>query len=74
MTRADLTEKILDIKREKGWSWKHIHEKIGGTSPVLLVGALLGLLVRKALGARASEGGADLPDRQSSTEELEPPR
>ena len=37
MTRADLTEKILDIKREKGWSWKYIHEKIGGTSPVLLV-------------------------------------
>ena len=42
MTRTDLTEKILDIKREKGWSWKYIHEKIGGTSPVLLVGALLG--------------------------------
>src|SRR5260221_12868999 len=42
MTRADLTEKILDIKRAKGWSWKYIHEKIGGTSPVLLVGALLG--------------------------------
>ena len=42
MTRADLTEKLLDIKREKGWSWKYIHEKIGGTSPVLLVGALLG--------------------------------
>ena len=42
MTRTDLTEKILDIKREKGWSWQYIHEKIGGTSPVLLVGALLG--------------------------------
>ena len=42
MTRADLTEKILDIKRDNGWSWKYIHEKIGGTSPVLLVGALLG--------------------------------
>ena len=42
MTRADLTEKILDIKREKGWSWKYIHEQIGGYSPVLLVGALLG--------------------------------
>ena len=42
MTRADLTEKILDLKRAKGWSWKYIHEKIGGTSPVLLVGALLG--------------------------------
>ncbi len=42
MTREDLTEKILDIKRENGWSWQYIHEKIGGTSPVLLVGALLG--------------------------------
>ena len=24
MKREDLTEKILDIKREKGWTWKHI--------------------------------------------------
>ena len=24
MKREDLTEKMLDIKREKGWSWKHI--------------------------------------------------
>ena len=30
MKRADLTEKLLDIKREKGWSWKHICDKIGG--------------------------------------------
>ena len=42
MQRSELTEKILDIKREKGWSWKYIHEQIGGYSPVLLVGALLG--------------------------------
>jgi cyanate lyase len=42
MTRADLTEKLLDIKRAKGWSWKHICEEIGGLSPVLIVGALLG--------------------------------
>jgi hypothetical protein len=42
MKRADLTEKILDIKREKGWTWKHITDEIGGMSPVLLVGALLG--------------------------------
>ena len=42
MTRAELTEKILDIKRAKGWSWKYICESIGGMSPVLLVGALLG--------------------------------
>ena len=42
MKRAELTEKILDIKREKGWSWKHITDEIGGLSPVLVVGALLG--------------------------------
>src|SRR6202011_2351434 len=42
MTRSELTEKILEIKREKGWSWKYIHQQIGGYSPVLLVGSLLG--------------------------------
>src|SRR5215468_11176584 len=42
MKREDLTEKILDIKREKGWSWKHITDVIGGVSPLLVVGALLG--------------------------------
>ena len=42
MKREQLTEKILDIKREKGWSWAHICTEIGGVSPVLLVGALLG--------------------------------
>src|SRR5215467_655233 len=42
MRREQLTEKILDIKRHRGWSWKHITEEIGGVSPVLIVGALLG--------------------------------
>ena len=42
MKRTDLTEKLLDIKREKGWTWKHICEQIGGMSPVLITGALLG--------------------------------
>ena len=42
MKRAELTEKILDIKREKGWTWKQITHEIGGMSPVLVVGALLG--------------------------------
>ncbi len=42
MQRSDLTEKILDIKRERGWTWKFIGEEIGGTSPLLVVGALLG--------------------------------
>ena len=42
MRREHLTEKILDIKREKGWTWKHICDHIGGVSPTLIVGALLG--------------------------------
>jgi cyanate lyase len=42
MKRSDLTEKLLDIKREKGWTWKHIVAEIGGMSEVLIVGALLG--------------------------------
>ena len=42
MNRAELTEKILDIKREKGWTWKHVTDEIGGMSPILVVGALLG--------------------------------
>jgi cyanate lyase len=56
MTRADLTEKILDIKREKGWSWKYIHQQIGGYSPVLLVGALLGQMkLTKPQAAKAAD-------------------
>jgi cyanate lyase len=42
MKRSDLTEKLIDIKREKGWTWKYICEQIGGMSPVLIVGAILG--------------------------------
>jgi len=56
MKRADLTEKILDIKREKNWSWKYITEKIGGISPVLVVGAMLGQMkLVKPLAKRARE-------------------
>src|SRR6185437_9815349 len=29
-------------KRDRGWSWKYITQEIGGMSPVLVVGALLG--------------------------------
>ena len=54
MKREQLTEKILDIKREKGWSWKHIAEEIGGMSPILVVGALLGQMrLPKALAEKA---------------------
>jgi cyanate lyase len=54
MKRSDLTEKLQDIKRENGWSWKHITETIGGMSPVLVVGALLGQMkLPKPLAAKA---------------------
>ena len=42
VTRAGLTEKLLDIKREKGWTWKYICDEIGGMSPILVTGAVLG--------------------------------
>lgn len=55
MTREELTEKILTIKREKGWTWKHITTEIGGTSEVLIVGALLGQMkLVKPLAAKAA--------------------
>ncbi|TCT08043.1 cyanase [Aquabacter spiritensis] len=56
MKREQLTEKILDIKREKGWTWKYITDEIGGMSPVLVVGALLGQMkLVKPLAKAAAE-------------------
>ena len=56
MTRADLTEKLIDIKREKGWTWKHICAEIGGASPVLVTGAILGhMKLTKPQAAKAAE-------------------
>ncbi len=55
MNRTQLTEKLLDIKREKGWSWKHITDSIGGFSEILIVGALLGQM--KLTEAQAKKAG-----------------
>ena len=56
MKRSDLTEKLLDIKREKEWSWKYICEQIGGYSEVLIVGAILGQMkLTKPQAANAGE-------------------
>src|SRR5690606_6147665 len=56
MKRADLTEKLLDIKREKEWTWKYICGEIGGASEVLIVGALLGQMkFTKPQAAKAAE-------------------
>jgi len=56
MNRAELTEKILDVKREKDWSWRYICEQIGGMSEVLIVGALLGQMkLVKPLARKAAD-------------------
>ena len=56
MTRSDLTEKILDIKRDKGWTWKHVCRQVGGSSEFLIVGALLGQMkLTKPQAAKAAE-------------------
>ena len=56
MTRADLAEKILDIKRENGWTWKYICDAIGGMSPVMITGALFGQMkLTKPQAAKAGE-------------------
>ena len=56
MRREQLTEKILDIKRAKGWSWKYIASEIGGVSPVIIDGALLGQMkLVKPLARKAAQ-------------------
>src|SRR5438270_6734544 len=56
MQRSELTEKILGVKREKGWSWKYICDQIGGYSEVLIVGALLGQMkLTKPQAAKAAD-------------------
>ncbi len=66
MIREDLTEKILDIKRENDWTWKYITDEIGGMSPVLIVGALLGQMkLVKPLAEKAAKlfGLSDVEQR-----------
>jgi cyanate lyase len=55
MTRAELTEKILSVKRIKGLTWKEIGEQIGGCSPILITAALLGQM--KLEKAQAKKAG-----------------
>lgn len=56
MTRDQLVERILDIKRENDWTWKQITSEIAGMSPMLVVGALLGQMrLPKTLAKRAAK-------------------
>jgi cyanate lyase len=56
MIREELTEKIIDKKREKGLSWKEIAAHIGGCSPILITAALLGQM--KLTPEQATKAGA----------------
>jgi cyanate lyase len=71
MKRDELAEKILDIKRDKGWTWKHITDAIGGLSPVLVVGALLGQMkLPKPLAEKAASlFGLSEPEKRMLIEE-----
>jgi cyanate lyase len=42
VTRTELTERILAVKRVQKLSWKQIADRVGGASPILLTAALLG--------------------------------
>ena len=71
MRREELTEKILDIKRDKGWTWKQITEEIGGISPVLIVGALLGQMkLVKPLAAKAAAMFGLTPNEEKMLNEV----
>ena len=55
MTRVELTERILTVKRLRGLSWKQLAEQLGGASPVLLTAALLGQMrLEKAQAEKAA--------------------
>src|SRR6185437_3744413 len=47
MTRAELTEKIVAIKRKKGLTWTGICAELGPGSPVYYTAALLGQMKLK---------------------------
>ena len=55
MKREQLVEKLLDIKREKGWSWKHICGAIGGFADTDHRRVLGQLKLTKPQAAKAAE-------------------
>ncbi len=71
MKREDLTEKILDIKRQRNLTWRQITDEIGGISPVLIVGALLGQMkLVKPLAAKAAKLFGLSPEEEKMLNEV----
>jgi cyanate lyase len=57
VTRTELTERILAVKRVQKLSWKQIADRVGGASPILITAALLGQM---RLDRAQAEKAADL--------------
>ena len=71
MKREDLTEKILDIKRQRNLTWRQITDEIGGISPVLIIGALLGQMkLVKPLAAKAAKLFGLSPEEEKMLNEV----
>jgi cyanate lyase len=71
MRREQLTEKILDIKRTNGWTWKQICTEIGGMAPTMVVGALLGQMkLVKPLAKKAAVLFSLTPDEEAMLNEV----
>lgn len=64
MKRIELTEKILDIKRDKDLSWKYIAEEIGGYTQVFITCALLGNMPLPSVQAKKAGKLFDLSDSE----------
>lgn len=64
MTRAELTRKILDVKRTKKLTWKAIIAEIGGGSPVYITAALLGQMKLRPEQARQAVALFDLDETE----------
>ncbi|MGA2249414.1 cyanase [Terracidiphilus sp.] len=72
MTRAEITEKILAIKRKKKLTWQRIAAQIGTGSPILYTAALLGQM---SLTKEEAENAAKLfeLDEETTVQLTEPP-
>jgi len=70
MTRTELTDKIVSIKRKRKLTWRGIAEQIGGGSPIVTTAALLGQmrLTDDEAGKAAGVLGLDEDERALLTE------
>jgi cyanate lyase len=64
MTRADVTQKILSVKRLKRLTWKQIVTEIGGGTAVYVTAGLMGQMVLRAEQAERAAALFDLTEEE----------